>query len=418
MAYQLLTGKFPFNDKRNPYEPVLSEVWKSILMDPLNMSESRWQNISPEARDFVASLLDKDPSKRPTAQQALKHPWLQGTIKDRHKGTPISLAVVQRIQRFSQASVFKRSVLELIAEELIAEDMDDDGEAAGEAAGEGGNGGSHKPLGTPDRKGGNAACPLGDGTRALITHPDASALEYLYTKLKLLDRTTIDRKELVSGLAELGYKLTDSEVEQLLDTLDSNNTGSIGKVQFSASQIDWRVLQRNNAQRWVERARRVFSALDEDGDGVLSSAEIPNLLASKLPPAEVEGALRHAMMEASRRRKKKAAGVAVNGSDAIDATNATNAADADAAREAEGEAAPQEASLHDGLRFHQFLRILSARSMDSLDQYDDKLGSPMLSSIGMLRTIDSKSSLGDLSVHDIDRLIERSLHGGLGTNDK
>ena len=55
--------------------------------------------------------------------------------------------------------------------------------------------------------------------------------------------------------------------------------------------------------------------------------------------------------------------------------------------------------------------------MESLDQYDDKLGSPMLSSISMLRTIDSKSSLGDLSVHDIDRLIERSLHG-LGTNDK
>ena len=407
MAYQLLTGKFPFNDKRSPYEPVLSEVWKSILMDPLNMSESRWQNISPEARDFVASLLDKDPSKRPTAQQALKHPWLQGTIKDRHKGTPISLAVVQRIQRFSQASVFKRSVLELIAEELIAEDMDDDGEAAGEAAGEGGNGGSHKPLGTPDRKGGNAACPLGDGTRALITHPDASALEYLYTKLKLLDRTIIDRKELVSGLAELGYKLTDSEIERLLDTLDSNNTGSIGKVQFSASQIDWRVLQRNNAQRWVERARRVFSALDEDGDGVLSSAEITNLLASKLPPAEVEGALRHAMMEASRRRKKKAAGVDVDGSDATDASNAVAEA-----------ALPQEASLHDGLRFHQFLRILSARSMESLDQYDDKLGSPMLSSISMLRTIDSKSSLGDLSVHDIDRLIERSLHGGLGTNDK
>lgn len=403
MAYQLLTGKFPFNDKRSPYEPVLSEVWKSILMDPLNMSESRWQNISPEARDFVASLLDKDPSKRPTAQQALKHPWLQGTIKDRHKGTPISLAVVQRIQRFSQASVFKRSVLELIAEELIAEDMDGEGEAAGE----GGNVGSHKPLGTPDHKGGNAACPLGDGTRALITHPDASALEYLYTKLKLLDRTIIDRKELVSGLAELGYKLTDSEIERLLDTLDSNNTGSIGKVQFSASQIDWRVLQRNNAQRWVERARRVFSALDEDGDGVLSSAEITNLLASKLPPAEVEGALRHAMMEASRRRKKKAAGVDVDGSDATDASNAVAEA-----------ALPQEASLHDGLRFHQFLRILSARSMESLDQYDDKLGSPMLSSISMLRTIDSKSSLGDLSVHDIDRLIERSLHGGLGTNDK
>jgi calcium-dependent protein kinase len=59
MAYQLLTGKLPFNDKRNPYEPVLSQVWKSILMDPLNMSGGRWENISSEAKDFVAMLLDK-----------------------------------------------------------------------------------------------------------------------------------------------------------------------------------------------------------------------------------------------------------------------------------------------------------------------------------------------------------------------
>ena len=374
MAYQLLTGKFPFNDKRNPYEPALSQVWKSILMDPLNMSDSRWENISPEARDFVASLLDKDPMKRPTAQQALKHPWLLGTIKDRHKGTPLSLAVVQRIQRFSQASVFKRSVLELIAEELVAEDMDDDTDMVD--IGERGK----------DTRPRADSCPLGDGTRALITHPDSSALEYLYTKLKLVDRTIIDRKELANGLNELGYRLTDSEVEQLLDALDSNNTGSIGKTQISASQIDWRVLQRNNTRRWVERARRVFSALDKDGDGVLSSAEITNLLASKLPPAEVEGALRHAMMEASRRKKKEEVGK-------------------------KEEDLKTEASLHDGLRFHQFLRILSAGSMDSLDQYEDKLGSPLVYS--MLRSIDSKSSMNDISIHDIDRVVERSLsvHG-------
>ena len=372
MAYQLLTGKFPFNDKRNPYEPALSQVWKSILTEPLNMSEARWKNISPEARDFVAKLLDKDPAKRPTAQEALKHPWLKGTIKDRHKGTPLSLAVVQRIQRFSQASVFKRSVLELIAEELMREDSEDETE----------------PF-----------CCLGDGTRAVITHPDAAPLEYLYQKLKLVDKTIIDRKELANGLAELGYRLTDSEVEQLLDSLDSNNTGSIGKAQFSASQIDWKVLQRSNVGKWIERARRVFATLDKDGDGVLSSEDITSLLASKLPPEEVEDALRHVMMEASRRKKKS--DVSTEAGKGMDVRMAGHE-----------QSLQQEASLHNGLRFHQFLRILSPRSFDSLDQYEDRLGSPLVSG-SLLRSIDSKSSMNDVTVHDIDRLIERSLsvHG-------
>jgi len=373
MAYQLLTGKFPFNDKRNPYEPAISHVWKSILTDPLNMSEGRWKGISPEAMDFVVKLLDKDPAKRPTAQQALKHPWLRGTIEDRHKGTPLSLAVVQRIQRYSQASVFKRSVLELIAEELMSEDMDDEA--------------------------GVGACGLGEGARAVITHPEASALEYLYVKLKLVDRTIIDRKELANGLAELGYRLTESEVGQLLDTLDSNHSGTIGKAQLSASQIDWKVLKRNNTRRWVERARRVFSALDVDGDGVLSLAEITSVLESKLPPDEVEGALRHAMMEASRRKK--------NADDERGVRVQTTGRSAGPGKEA----VQQEASLHDGLSFYQFLRILSPRSMDSLDQYEDRLGSSV-------RTVDSRSSMNDVSVHDIDRLIERSLsvHGPVTAN--
>lgn len=388
MAYQLLTGKFPFNDKRNPYEPAISQVWKSILVDPLNMSEARWKGISPEAKDFVVMLLDKDPAKRPTAQQALKHPWLSGTIKDRHKGTPLSLAVVQRIQRFSQASVFKRSVLELIAEELMAEDVDDETEAR--------------------------ACSLGEGSRAVITHPDASALEYLYDKLKLMDRTVIDRRELAGGLAELGYRLSESEVGQLLDTLDSNHTGTIGKSQLSASQIDWKVLERNNTRRWVERARRVFSTLDVDGDGVLSAAEITSVLASKLPPAEVEGALRHAMMEASRRKKKAddrhgngaQTGVGDTGEHGGRGDAAKDGAVVDEKTDAGREDLQPEVSLHDGLRFHQFLRILSSRSIDSLDQYEDRLGTSF-------RTVDSRSSLNDVSVHDIDRLIERSLsvHG-------
>lgn len=55
--------------------------------------------MSDEAKDFVRCLLQRCPDARPTAQQALEHPWLKdGTTHDRRKGAPLSLAVVQRIQ--------------------------------------------------------------------------------------------------------------------------------------------------------------------------------------------------------------------------------------------------------------------------------------------------------------------------------
>ena len=43
MAFQLLTGRLPFNDKRNPHTPVLSAVLRSIMTDTLDFERSYWQ---------------------------------------------------------------------------------------------------------------------------------------------------------------------------------------------------------------------------------------------------------------------------------------------------------------------------------------------------------------------------------------
>lgn len=50
---------------------------KSILSEELNTSRPEWEGLSEEAKDFVRCLLHKDPAKRPSAREALKHPWLQ-----------------------------------------------------------------------------------------------------------------------------------------------------------------------------------------------------------------------------------------------------------------------------------------------------------------------------------------------------
>jgi calcium-dependent protein kinase len=53
MAHELLTGRLPFNDKRNLYNPALSAVLRSILTDKLDFKKPCWAEISPEGIDFV-----------------------------------------------------------------------------------------------------------------------------------------------------------------------------------------------------------------------------------------------------------------------------------------------------------------------------------------------------------------------------
>jgi serine/threonine protein kinase len=42
----------------------------------LEFPSPEWDDISDEAKDFVTQLLNRDPIRRPTAAEALYHPWI------------------------------------------------------------------------------------------------------------------------------------------------------------------------------------------------------------------------------------------------------------------------------------------------------------------------------------------------------
>ena len=58
--------------------------------------------------------------KRPGAKEALRHPWLSPAFHEA-KQRPLSSTVVQRIQRFAQNNVVRRTILELIAQASLGE---------------------------------------------------------------------------------------------------------------------------------------------------------------------------------------------------------------------------------------------------------------------------------------------------------
>ena len=49
----------------------VSRCRQSIFCDEVDFTRKSWEGISAEAKDFVTALLNKDPSKRPTAKQVL-----------------------------------------------------------------------------------------------------------------------------------------------------------------------------------------------------------------------------------------------------------------------------------------------------------------------------------------------------------
>ncbi|KAG7254189.1 hypothetical protein CRUP_026678 [Coryphaenoides rupestris] len=65
---QRLCGYPPFYDEND------SKLFEQILKADYEFDAPYWDDISDSAKDFISSLMEKDPTLRYTCEQALRHP--------------------------------------------------------------------------------------------------------------------------------------------------------------------------------------------------------------------------------------------------------------------------------------------------------------------------------------------------------
>lgn len=68
ITYVLLCGYSPFRSD----DP--EELMRETIRGQIEFHERYWKKPSQESKDFIKLLLQVDPSKRPTADEAAKHP--------------------------------------------------------------------------------------------------------------------------------------------------------------------------------------------------------------------------------------------------------------------------------------------------------------------------------------------------------
>jgi serine/threonine protein kinase len=74
IAYAVLSGSLPFHESRH------LALFAKIRNAEYNFDGERWSSISDDAKDFVRSLLNRDPNMRSTAASALSHRWVRPRI--------------------------------------------------------------------------------------------------------------------------------------------------------------------------------------------------------------------------------------------------------------------------------------------------------------------------------------------------
>lgn len=80
VMYIVLAGAHPFDLQNDASD---EEVVRRILEEEASMEGPVWDQVSPEGKGLLLSLLHRDPTKRPTATEVLQHPWMRGAASDR-----------------------------------------------------------------------------------------------------------------------------------------------------------------------------------------------------------------------------------------------------------------------------------------------------------------------------------------------
>jgi serine/threonine protein kinase len=244
MTHLLLTGIFPFNDKKNVFNPSICKVWNSILNDNIDVSKSYWKTISNEAKNFVTYLLEKDVDKRPTIYEALTHPWI---TKKTFINNAIGKRVIDNISKYCKKNIIMRTIYEELVEILLTKYTRD--EKAFEKLKI--NPDSYKQSADNDDS-------LYNSNKA-ITSLNSSKLSYILHVL--LETGVCLNKKITKKSIKKSLKRLNSK-EELCDVFDHfNNDENMDITTIISSQIDWDILE-NDTETFKKFISLIFDELN------------------------------------------------------------------------------------------------------------------------------------------------------------
>ncbi|ONM19937.1 calcium dependent protein kinase2 [Zea mays] len=214
MLYIFLAGVPPFWAENE------NGIFTAILRGQLDLSSEPWPHISPGAKDLVKKMLNINPKERLTAFQVLNHPWIKedGDAPD----TPLDNVVLDRLKQFRAMNQFKKAALRIIA--------------------------------------------------GCLSEEEITGLKEMFKNIDKDNSGTITLDELKHGLAKHGPKLSDSEMEKLMEAADADGNGLIDYDEFVTATVHMNKLDRE------EHLYTAFQYFDKDNSGYITKEELEHAL--------------------------------------------------------------------------------------------------------------------------------------------
>ena len=226
ILYILLCGSPPFYGKNE------KEIFRKIIDGNYTFKHKIWSKISDEAKNLVSKLLQVDPTKRISAQEALEDVWFQKNL---------NINIIENNQNSNSFKLFIKNITEFCAEQKLQQ-----------------------------------------ATLAFLVHnfapkEELNELKKIFFTFDKNGDGKLSKEEFIKGITKNNINLNtilkkDGSIEGLMKNIDSDNNGYIGFEEFLIASI-------NKEKLLTEKnLKMAFDVFDRDKSGGISQKELKFIL--------------------------------------------------------------------------------------------------------------------------------------------
>eukprot|EP00970_Alexandrium_tamarense_P005224 scaffold845_cov199-Alexandrium_tamarense.AAC.37 len=215
-----------------------NQIFDSVRTGRFDFPSPDWDGISDNAKDFICSLLRRDPSKRASAAEALKHPWIRentmsSSMKNSSRSSIVFSANSITFKKYMGMQKLKKAALTYIA--------------------------TH------------------------VTNDDVAALRDVFTKIDVNHDGTITLEELDECLKDATFSLPSltSDLRNLRQDLSLSGEDSLNWRDFIASMLDKSLVMKE------DNIRMVFEHFKKSDRDYLLISDIAELVGGEKQAMEI-----------------------------------------------------------------------------------------------------------------------------------
>jgi len=221
MMYMLLTGEHPFAVEADLQRRSPKKLFHKIKTKEPNMEFLK--GVHPDAKDLILKLLAKKPQERPSAREALQHPWCQSIRRQTGGASGPNLKSLRNIRNYCHSSKLEQVLRTIAAREA--------------------------------------------------NHQDLASLRQAFQEVDLDGSGTLSKDEVHALLRDkMGETVDDATFNNLWATLDCDESGVIGYTEFLSAVVDKSIYAQD------EIIQRAFEYFDLDNSGSIDRDELALVL--------------------------------------------------------------------------------------------------------------------------------------------